>query len=106
MGATVAVFAVELTRELGAAARALARYVDDLEAELAAADEGAVRLRAQLSDAENDAAARAEAAAAEARRAADLREAAARSEATAAKALEDAADAERRCEATAREMAG
>ena len=105
LGATVAVFAVELTRELGAAARALARYVDDLEAELAAADEGAVRLRAQLSDAENDAAARAEAAAAEARRAADLREAAARSEATANQALEDAADAERRCEATAREMA-
>ena len=105
LGATVAVFAVELTRELGAAARALARYVDDLEAELAAADEGAVRLRAQLSDAENDAAARAEAAAAEARTANEMREAAARSEAMASKALEDAADAERRCEATAREMA-
>ena len=52
LGATVAAFATELTRELGAAARALARYVDDLEAELAAADEGAVLLRSQLADAE------------------------------------------------------
>ena len=43
LGATVAAFAVELNRELAAAARALARYVDDLEGELAAADEGAVR---------------------------------------------------------------
>ena len=51
LAATVAVFATELTRELGAAARALARYVDDLEAELAAADEGAVLLRSQLVDA-------------------------------------------------------
>ena len=39
-------------QELAAAARALARYVDDLEAELAAADEGAVLLRSQLADAE------------------------------------------------------
>lgn len=50
--ASVAAFTVEVTKELGAAARALARYVDDLEVELAAADEQAVRLRAEVVDTE------------------------------------------------------
>ncbi|KAJ1457453.1 hypothetical protein M885DRAFT_515002 [Pelagophyceae sp. CCMP2097] len=55
LATSVAAFAGELTRELSAAARALARYVDDLEGELAAADEGTVRLRVQLSEAEKEA---------------------------------------------------
>ena len=79
LGATVAAFATELTRELGAAARALARYVDDLEAELAAADEGAVLLRSQLADAEKSVEEKvsvAEAEAAEAEEAAEAKAAA------------------------------
>ena len=49
---SVAAFSLEVTKELGAAARALARYVDDLEVELAAADEESVRLRSSLNDAQ------------------------------------------------------
>lgn len=52
LAASVAAYTVQVTKELGAAARALARYVDDLEVELAAADEQAVRLRAEVVDTE------------------------------------------------------
>lgn len=99
LGATVAAFATELTRELGAAARALARYVDDLEAELAAADEGAVLLRSQLADAEKSVEEKMSVAEAEAARAREARELAASAEAAKrraeaeAEAAEEAADA-------------
>mmetsp|Transcript_1799 Transcript_1799/g.2743 ORF Transcript_1799/g.2743 Transcript_1799/m.2743 type:complete len:518 (-) Transcript_1799:409-1962(-) len=52
LSSSVALFALDVTKEIGAAARALARYVDDLEVELAAADEQSVRLRANVVDAE------------------------------------------------------
>lgn len=51
LAASVALFAIEMTKELGAAARALARYVDDLEVELARADATAVRLKAEVEEA-------------------------------------------------------
>ena len=105
LGATVAAFATELTRELGAAARALARYVDDLEAELAAADEGAVLLRSQLADAEKSVEEKVSVAEAEAARAKEAREAAAAAEAAQKKAEADAEEAERAAEENAAKLA-
>ena len=105
LGATVAAFATELTRELGAAARALARYVDDLEAELAAADEGAVLLRSQLADAEKSVEEKVSVAEAEAARAREARELAAQAEAAKRKAEAEAAEAEEAAEAKAAALA-
>lgn len=59
LAALVADFSYAKLRELAAASRALARYVDDLEGELEAADDAVVGLRRQVS-AEKDALAEAE----------------------------------------------
>jgi hypothetical protein len=105
LSATVAAFATELTRELGAAARALARYVDELESELASADEGAVLLRSQLAEAESSVEEKVSVAEAEAARAKEAREAAAAAEAAKKKAEADAEEAECAAEENAAKLA-
>lgn len=50
LSASVAMFTIEVTKELGAAARALARYVNDLEMELEKADAMVVKVKEDIAE--------------------------------------------------------
>lgn len=99
LSATVAMFASEVTKELGAAARALARYVDDLEAELNSADAQVVKIKAEVADAANRAREKTEAAERAMAQAESLRQKQEKIEADLQLALKRARDFEENAEA-------
>lgn len=105
LAAVVAQFSFAKLKQLGAAARALARYVDDLEKELEVADEDVVRLRAEANRAQQLAAERDAALDQVSRQAAALRERLADAEHDSQASELARAEAERAAEAAADELA-